>query len=228
MSKKTPIQSMFDAIASRYDTMNTLLSLGMHRLWNRVFVRMLGESHHLVDLCAGTGQVALGYIHIYPEASATLIDFSQQMLHYVQHKYPQAPFTYIHEDVSVLSLPSNSQTTLSMAYGLRNLPSPQQSLNEGFRVLQPGGTFGILELTAPKTHSPMRFLHTLYLNYVVPMVGKYYARNQQAYQYLSESIQKLPQDTVLEELFQKAGFIMHRKKKLLWGVATIWILKKPA
>lgn len=228
MNQKTPhIQSMFDAIAERYDIMNALLSLGIHNHWNRVLVRMLGVSDHLVDLCAGTGKVALQYIRSYPKASATLIDFSQQMLRYVQLKHPKAPFTYIYEDVSCLSLPSHSQTALSMAYGLRNLKEPLLTLKEGFRVLKPAGIFGILELTAPKTGSWVQFLHTLYLKHVIPFIGKHYAHNHDAYRYLSESIQRLPSDEILENYFQEAGFTINKKKKLLLGAATIWILKKP-
>lgn len=229
MNQKTPhIQSMFDAIAERYDIMNALLSFGIHNHWNRVLVRMLGSSDHLVDLCAGTGKVALRYVRAYPKASATLIDFSQQMLRYVQLKHPTAPFAYIYEDVSCLSLPSHSQTVLSMAYGLRNLNEPLLALKEGFRVLKPAGILGILELTAPKKGSIVQFLHALYLRHVVPFIGKYYAHNHDAYRYLSESIQKLPSDEILENYFQKAGFAIHKRKKLLLGAATIWILKKPA
>lgn len=226
MYKKPNIQNMFDALAPNYDHMNTLLSLGLHSLWNRTFVQMLGQSTHLLDLCAGTGKVALQYIRIYPEASATLIDFSKQMLLHVQKKHPNAPFTYIHDDVSQLPFSTESQTTISMAYGLRNLEKPMTTLKEVYRVLKINGTFGILELTAPQPNAITHYIHKLYLNYMVPWLGKHYAHNQSAYEYLSKSIRQLPKDQALESEFLKAGLTIQKKKKLLFGTATIWILKK--
>lgn len=216
---------MFDVIAPTYDEVNAILSLGIHTLWNRTFVRMLGPATHLVDLCAGTGKVALHYIQRYPSATATLVDFSSGMLDIVKHNHPNAPFTYIEGDITKLPLPSSSETLMSMAYGLRNLVEPENTLKELSRVLIPGGILGILELTAPPRYHPLHFLHTCYLSTIVPWIGRYYQHGS-AYAYLSESIQKLPQDRTLETLFQSEGFHVEKKKKLLFGSATIWILKK--
>lgn len=225
MYNKPNIQDMFDALAPNYDTMNIILSLGLHSLWNRKFVHMLGSSDHLLDLCAGTGKVALRYIHAYPKASVTLVDFSQQMLLHVQKKHPQAPFTYICEDIKKLPFSDSSQRMVSMAYGLRNLSNPLPTLKEVSRIMHTNGTFGILELTKPQSYY-IRYMHKLYLNYLVPWLGKHYAQNRAAYEYLSSSIKQLPHDTILEKLFNEAGFVVFNKKKLLFGTATIWILKK--
>lgn len=225
MYNKSNIQDMFDALAPNYDIMNTMLSLGFHSLWNRNLVHMLGASDHLLDLCAGTGKVALQYIRTYPQASGTLVDFSKQMLLYVQKKYPHAPFTYICKDIETLPFTNNSQKKISMAYGLRNLKNPLPTLQEIHRVTHPRGTFGILELTKPQSFC-IHYIHKFYLNYLVPWLGKHYAHNRSAYEYLNASIKRLPYDPILEGLFREAGFVVSNKKKLLFGTATIWILKK--
>ena len=187
---------MFDSLAPTYDKINKILSLGMHLSWNYSFVSLLGETDHLLDLCAGTGRVALSYIQKHPQASATLVDFSTKMLETV------------------------------MAYGLRNLSSPLKALKEVHRVLQTGGRLGILELTRPAPYNPAYLLHKLYLNLVVPSVGRLYSGNSYAYSYLKESIRNLPCDTTLEKEFLEAKLRIIRKQKLFFGTATIWILEK--
>lgn len=80
---------MFDSLAPTYDKINGILSLGLHIAWNNALVSLLGETNHLLDLCAGTGRVALSYVQNYPRASATLVDFSTKMLENVQKRHPQ-------------------------------------------------------------------------------------------------------------------------------------------
>ncbi|ATW10209.1 bifunctional demethylmenaquinone methyltransferase/2-methoxy-6-polyprenyl-1,4-benzoquinol methylase UbiE [Chlamydia trachomatis] len=223
---KPNIQIMFDSLAPTYDKINGILSLGLHIAWNNALVSLLGETNHLLDLCAGTGRVALSYVQNYPRASATLVDFSTKMLENVQKRHPSAPFSCITSDVTHLPLPDNTFRLASMAYGLRNLSYPLEALREVYRVLQPGGHLGILELTRPATYNPVYLLHKLYLNLVVPSVGRFYSGNSYAYSYLKESIRDLPRDAALEAIFHAAHLRPIRKRKLLFGTATIWILEK--
>ena len=220
---KPNIQDMFDSLAPTYDRINTILSLGLHITWNRCLVSLLGRTDHL---CAGTGHVALSYIKKNPRASATLVDFSVKMLEKVQERYPLAPFSYVTGDITILPFSDNTFNLASMAYGLRNLSFPLQALKEAYRVLQPGGHLGILELTRPEKRNPVYLLHKLYLNLIVPSVGRFFSGNSYAYSYLKKSISNLPCDTSLEELFQEAHLKTTRKRKLFFGTATIWILEK--
>ncbi|ETF40061.1 ubiquinone/menaquinone biosynthesis methyltransferase [Chlamydia pecorum MC/MarsBar] len=223
--KKHNLQEMFGTLAPKYDKINGILSLGTHHLWNRVFIRMLGSADHLLDLCSGTGKVALSYVRTYPGSSATLIDFSSEMLQIAKKRAPQnVELTFLHRDVSTLPLESSSQTLASMAYGLRNLSEKTAALKEVFRVLKPGGRFGILELT--QARGLLHSLHSCYLKIIVPKIGKFFSHHPNAYQYLSESIHNLPKDHELEQLFLQAGFQLKKKNKFFSGVATIWLLEK--
>ncbi|VVT42550.1 Demethylmenaquinone methyltransferase [Chlamydia avium] len=223
---KPNIQEMFNFLAPKYDKINTILSLGMHHYWNRIFSKMLGQSECILDLCSGTGKVAHQYTCYYPQARAILVDFSPNMLLEAKKRYPNSPFTFIESDITQLPFNSESHVLASLAYGLRNLPEPQHALNEIYRVLKKHASLGILELTQPSRKHPLYLGHWFYLNYIVPKLGKYYSKSTDAYTYLSQSIVQLPKDRDLEQLFKKSKFAITQKRKLTCGAATIWILEK--
>lgn len=220
------IREMFNTLAPTYDKVNRYLSFGMHQHWNRVFIKLLGPAECLVDLCAGTGRVALQYVKQYPRASAILIDFSSEMLDIAKKIRPSPPFTYIESDITSMPLQESSAELVSMAYGLRNLSAPEQALQEIYRILKPQGTLGILELTTLRPFHPLAVVHKAYIKSIVPLVGKWRSKHNKAYHYLSESIRYFPKDSYLEKLFNSSGFDIVRKRKLCLGAVTIWILKK--
>ncbi|WP_348663766.1 bifunctional demethylmenaquinone methyltransferase/2-methoxy-6-polyprenyl-1,4-benzoquinol methylase UbiE [Chlamydia vaughanii] len=225
-TNKPNLREMFDFLAPKYDKINSILSLGMHHLWNRKFSKMLGKSEQIIDLCSGTGKVSYKYTRNYPGSQATLVDFSPVMLLEAKKRYPKAPFTLVESDIVQLPIDSESQTLAAMAYGLRNLSDPKEALDEIYRILKKGGSLGILELTSPSNKHPMYLVHRFYLQFLIPRIGKHYSKNKDAYTYLSSSIRNLPKDQHLEHLFKEAKFHISKKRKLSFGVATIWILKK--
>ncbi|SPN73635.1 Demethylmenaquinone methyltransferase,ubiquinone/menaquinone biosynthesis methyltransferase,Trans-aconitate methyltransferase,ubiquinone/menaquinone biosynthesis methyltransferase,ubiE/COQ5 methyltransferase family [Chlamydia serpentis] len=225
-TNKLDCKTMFDAIATKYDRINAILSLGMHHLWNRSLIRMLGAERSLLDLCTGTGKVAKQYKITYPKSLITLVDSSSEMLNIAKQHLREDSYFFILGDVAQLPIENNSYPLAAMAYGLRNLPDPYKALQEVARVLTPSGRLGILELTLPVKRSPIYLAHKLYLHTVVPWIGKLFSKDPYAYKYLSTSIQQLPQDHNLEDLFLKSGFYLKKKKKLFLGVATIWLLQK--
>ncbi|AAP04979.1 bifunctional demethylmenaquinone methyltransferase/2-methoxy-6-polyprenyl-1,4-benzoquinol methylase UbiE [Chlamydia caviae] len=225
-TNKPDLQEMFDSLAPKYDRINSILSLGMHHLWNRKFSKMLGKSECLLDLCSGTGKVAYRYIHDYPKSQAILVDFSSNMLAIAKQRYPKAPFTFIEGDIAQLPIDQESHTLAAISYGLRNLPDRKNALNEIHRILKPNGCLGILELTSPSDNHPMYLAHRLYLKFLVPLIGRLCSKNKQAYHYLAESIKNLPKDDYLEQLFKDAQFQISKKRKFAFGAATIWILQK--
>lgn len=236
--KDTPqaIQSMFNSIAYRYDLTNTVLSLSLHKRWNRALIRHVQSQHSshspvLVDLCSGTGDIVCDYLrHTQSSCHAYLIDFSSEMLECAKSKTTsytaQHQLFYIEADVQQLPLPSQIADYVTMAYGIRNVQEPARCIEESLRILKPGGCLGILELTRPHSRI-LRFGHQFYLRTFMPLLGKWLTHNKQAYQYLRESIQTFVAPQELEQLLKAKGFIQTKRYALTGGIATILIGHKP-
>ena len=212
-SDPASIQKMFGSIAKRYDRTNAVLSLGLHRFWNRALVHRV-EAHssnplNWLDLCSGTGDIAYAYLKRQKTAkSATLVDFCPEMLACARHKAEKLKIkhalSFLKADVQDLPLANDSASVATMAYGIRNVNDPQKCFCEVFRVLSSGGVFGILELTQP-AHPLLRWGHQLYLRKGLPLMGKWLTDNQEAYRYLCNSIQVFTPPSELEKMLMRAG-----------------------
>lgn len=231
------IQAMFNQIAKRYDRTNAVLSFSLHKKWNRTLVHHIQQCAStqpiLLDLCAGTGDIAFNFLRTAKSpCQAYLIDFSSEMLEYAKHKATRFSssnphqLVYLEADVQQLPLPTELADCATMAYGIRNVQNPARCIRDVFRVLKPGGCFGILELTRPSSRF-LRLGHQLYLRTLMPMLGKCLTNNQQAYQYLCQSIQTFIAPEELENLLNCNGFIHTKRYPLAGGIATILIGHKP-
>ena len=129
---------------------------------------------------------------------------------------------YIKADAQEIPLESSTIPCAMMAYGIRNIKDPLKCMHEVYRVLQPGGVFGILELTRP-SHPLMKVGHQLYLKTILPILGKWITANEEAYRYLCSSIDHFIAPEKLEQLMGEAGFEKTSQKKLFGGIATILI-----
>lgn len=223
------IQSMFNSIAKRYDFTNAVLSFSLHKYWNRNLVRHVRQasSHVLLDLCSGTGDIAFDYLRIMPSpCKAYLVDFSSEMLEHAKHKasqlklQPEHQLSYIEADVQHLPLPDQMANCATMAYGIRNVQNPALCIQEVARVLKPGSCFGILELTRPRSRF-LRWGHQVYLKTIMPFLGKWLTDNEQAYQYLCQSIQTFTAPEDLQNLLLANGFEKTKIYPLAGGIATI-------
>lgn len=235
-NKESPetIQAMFNNIATNYDRTNAILSFYMHHLWNAALVRHVVvpcQPKSLVDLCAGTGEIAFRCIKAAPSLQTIhLVDFSAEMLDQARSKAEKKPVAspslfYLQADVQELPLDSSSVDCVTMAYGIRNVRGTEQCLSEVYRILKTGGSFGILELTEP-SHGLLKRSHSLYLKMFLPLLGKWLTSDQEAYQYLCNSIHTFVKPTDLKKKLASAGFSHLRIKKLLGGVATLFIAQK--
>lgn len=221
------IQAMFNTIAKQYDRNNALISLGLHRYWNQALINQMIRrdiKHTLLDLCAGTGDIAFNYLRqMRQPCQVYLVDFAASMLMYAKQKaatfsLQSHSLNYLEADVQCLPIPNSSIDCATMAYGIRNVQDPGKCLQEVFRVLKPGGCVGILELTRPH-HRLLRMGHTLYLRTVLPLFGK-------AYQYLQSSIGTFVDPHQLEILLHQTGFSSTQHLCLAGGIATILIAHK--
>ena len=217
------IQSLFDSIAEKYDLTNDFLSFGLHRLWNRRFIASLPQSAPaILDLCCGTGELTLRYES--PHSHYTLLDFSHEMLEIARFRLEKTTkkHTIVQGNAKSLPFRDASFDLVMVSYGVRNIDDTKKCFEEVRRVLKPGGTFAILELTRPQNRI-LRFLHSFYLKALVPQMGRVITSNKDAYQHLKESITTfMDADKVLQEL-NETGFTTKAKRSYHGGIASALI-----
>ncbi len=226
-TKATLVKDLFDKVAGRYDLMNDLMSLGLHRLWKKEFIKRIPAkpAMHLLDLAGGTGDIALGILarYAYLRPSITVCDPSLEMLTKGKEKsFNKNLFKdieWIEASAEQLPFPDESMDICTMAFGLRNVTERNRALDEIYRVLKPGGCFLCLEFS--KVHPQLRSLYDLYSFSVIPQLGKWVAKDQAAYEYLVESIAAFPSQDQVVELFQAAGFMNVHYTNLTHGVVAI-------
>lgn len=202
----TRVRSMFDAIAPRYDLLNHLLSMNLDHGWRRKAARAAlagSPAARVLDLCCGTGDLAIELLRQAPAARVFGGDFSLPMLSRASRKAARIPFTA----ADALHLPFRGGVfdAVTMAFGLRNLADRDQGLRELARVLRPGGRAVILEFVPPGrgvVGAAFRF----YLHHVLPRVGRMVSGDASAYTYLPQSMEKFPPPDVLVQEFEAAGF----------------------
>jgi demethylmenaquinone methyltransferase / 2-methoxy-6-polyprenyl-1,4-benzoquinol methylase len=221
------IQQLFTSIAPSYERMNTIMSLGMHKFWNRALVKQVRHTSSLLDLCAGTGVISRGYLKRNLNGEATLVDFCGEMLLEAPKRAPQFKNRMQTIVADAQSLPFGDQLFdgLTVAYGIRNIKNPQLCFKEAYRVLKKGGTFAILELTRP-TYFPFNVLHKLYTFTLLPLFGKLFAKNKEAYRYLATSVEKFDPPQKWIDALENEGFKLKKKKALMGGIATLLVVEK--
>jgi len=219
------IAAMFDKIAKEYDKTNAILSLSLHKRWNRKLVdkACVNRPKVLIDLCAGTGEITYEYLRRleHPHV-AHLVDFSGEMLACAKHKGKDLPHDihYHQADVQKLPLESSIGDAATIAYGIRNVKDPLRCIQEVHRVLKPNGTFGILELTRP-SNPFLAFGHRLYLQKFVPTLGKMFASDKGAYEYLCNSIKGFAEPSKISKMLTQTGFKNIQITPLWGGIATL-------
>jgi demethylmenaquinone methyltransferase/2-methoxy-6-polyprenyl-1,4-benzoquinol methylase len=223
--RKRRIRALFDRIAPRYDLMNDLMSLGIHRLWKRRFVHDLAkacpQAGLVVDLAGGTGDVACLLIRRLPQALVVVMDVSPEMMAEGRRRRPgcAGKVGWVAAAGEALPLPDSSVDAIAVAFGLRNMTDPVAALAEMHRVLRPGGRLFCLEFSRP--HWWLRPFYALYSWLVIPRLGAFVARSPGAYRYLVESIRRFPDQESLARLMRAAGFSDVTWRNLSFGIAAI-------
>lgn len=225
------IQAMFGKIAKRYDLANSIVSFNLQKFWNKKLAKSLQNSQILLDLCSGTGEIAFRWLDLQKSHKvAILLDFCEEMLQGACQK--AAPYQKSHTlkiiraDASSLPLEAGSVDGVSIAYGIRNIEQPEKCFNEVFRVLQPMGTFALLELTEPN-NPVLRKLHKIYLNNILPTLGGWITQEKEPYAYLAKSIQDFSKPHAIKNQLLNIGFVDVTVYPLTFGIATLIVAKVP-
>lgn len=221
-AKKPMVRAVFDSVAGRYDVMNDLMSLGVHRLWKRAFVAGLDPrpGRTLLDLAGGTGDITLGW-RARGGGPAILSDINESMLR-VGHERSRGDggILALVADAEQLPLPDRCVDRVSMAFGLRNCTDKSAVLREARRVLRPGGQFHCLEFSRLRI-AALGPAYEAWSFAVLPRLGRAVAGDAESYRYLAESIRTFPDQERLAAMMEAAGLARVRHRNLSGGIAAI-------
>ncbi|HYH39861.1 MAG TPA: class I SAM-dependent methyltransferase [Azospirillum sp.] len=222
--RRARVRRVFTAVAPRYDLMNDLMSLGIHRLWKRSFARMAAPQagEVIVDVAGGTGDVAR--LLAGSARHVTVCDPSVPMMSAGRARGSQG-IGWLAGEAEHIPLADASVDTVTIAFGIRNATHLDRALAEMARVLKPGGRLLCLEFSRPV--APLRPFYTAFSYAVIPALGALVARNPEAYVYLVESIRRFPDQETFKGMFEAAGLVDVRYRNLSFGIACIHEGVKP-
>jgi demethylmenaquinone methyltransferase/2-methoxy-6-polyprenyl-1,4-benzoquinol methylase len=226
------IAAMFDAISSRYDLLNRVLSFGFDRRWRDRAVSALAFTGRetLLDLCTGTGDVAIAaVVSRRPPARVIGLDFAGRMLALARQKVGGGPTRRrVHlaqADAACLPMPDASVDAVTVAFGIRNVQQLPRAFAEMHRVLKPGGRLAILEFGTPRLRG-VRALYLWYFHRLLPRIGQLISGHDSAYAYLPASVGRFPPPEELASLMTREGFRDARFVSLTLGIVYLYEASK--
>ncbi|HEY1992119.1 MAG TPA: bifunctional demethylmenaquinone methyltransferase/2-methoxy-6-polyprenyl-1,4-benzoquinol methylase UbiE [Gammaproteobacteria bacterium] len=206
------VRRVFESVADNYDLMNDLMSFGVHRLWKRFTLGQTGlkPGQWALDVAGGSGDLALGMAGQVGESGKVfLTDINPAMLAHGRAKLVDAGASsnveYAIADAEQLPFEPPSFHCVTIGFGLRNVTRKQKALESMFKVLKPGGRLLVLEFSHP-TAPGLKPVYDSYSFHVLPLLGKYVAKDEASYRYLAESIRMHPDQETLKGMMQSAGF----------------------
>ncbi len=227
----TRIANMFDAIAPRYDLLNHVLSAGMDRGWRdrAVDALSLSSGARVLDLCTGTGDLAMAIVHRARGVTVVGVDFAGEMLRLARAKVGDASLDrrirLVRGDATRIPLPDSSCDAGTIAFGIRNVAEPQRALAELARVIRPGGRLAILEFGEPRIPG-IRTLYSWYFRYLLPLVGRLISKHQSAYSYLPASVGAFPPPSEFSRILAATGFSQVRAVPLTFGIVYLFVAER--
>jgi demethylmenaquinone methyltransferase/2-methoxy-6-polyprenyl-1,4-benzoquinol methylase len=225
--KTTLVGKVFSSVAGKYDLMNDLMSMGIHRLWKKIAVQHcnLRAGQTVLDLAGGTGDLTYAFAkEIGPEGQVVLADINAEMLNAGKEKLINLGtirnVNYLQLNAECLPFTDNYFDCIAIGFGLRNVTQKELALKEMFRVLKPGGRVVILEFSKP-VYEHLRKAYDLYSFSLLPMLGKLVAKDADSYRYLAESIRMHPDQELLKSMLIDAGFDHCNYLNLTGGICAI-------
>ena len=220
------VQGVFSSVASKYDIMNDVMSVGIHRIWKEAMMDWLAPraGQKLLDVAGGTGDISFKFLGRAGSGHATVCDITESMLIAGKTRAEAATMSdsldWVVGDAMALPFADNTFDVYTISFGIRNVTRPQEALNEAFRVLRPGGRLMVLEFS--QLPSPMmQAAYDAYSFNVIPRMGQLIANDRDSYQYLVESIRKFPDQETFLEMVKTAGFENAKYRNLSLGIAAL-------
>jgi len=220
------VQGVFNSVASKYDIMNDVMSMGIHRVWKDAMMDWLAPraGQRLLDVAGGTGDISFRFLKCAGSGHATVLDLTEPML-IEGRKRAEAgamidSLDWVVGDAMALPFEDNSFDVYTISFGIRNVTRPQEALNEAFRVLRPGGRLMVLEFSQIPNPA-MQWAYDRYSFNVIPPMGKLIANDSDSYQYLVESIRRFPPQERLEDMMREAGFGRVQHRNMSGGIVAV-------
>lgn len=229
-SKKEQVTTMFDKISNKYDGLNRVISFGIDIKWRNKVVQLVSEKkpNTILDVATGTGDLAINLVKTGAKEIIGL-DISPGMLEVGKHKVSEkkldSTISMVIGDSENLEYPDNYFDAITVSFGVRNFENLEKGLAEIRRVLKPGGIFVVLETSIP-TKFPYKQGYYFHSKVILPLVGKLFSRDKDAYSYLSESAAAFPYGKTFNNILSKVGFINCKDLPQTLGVATIYTASK--
>jgi demethylmenaquinone methyltransferase / 2-methoxy-6-polyprenyl-1,4-benzoquinol methylase len=231
--KTAKVRAVFERVAHKYDLMNDLMSLGVHRSWKKDFISMLptSQGQQILDVAGGTGDIALKLQQTYPHLGLDIIvcDLTPDMLMVGQDRALNSGYVqnihWVCGNAESLPIPDESIDLYTIAFGLRNVTHIEKALSEAVRVLKPGGTFACLEFSNISNPIGKR-LYDFYSFSFLPWLGEVIVQDRDSYQYLVESIRRFPAQEQLANMMRHVGMQQVSWQNWLGGISCIHSGKK--
>ena len=230
LSKKEQVTQMFDNISGNYDGLNRVISMGIDVKWRNKVVALVADKNPetILDIATGTGDLVI----LMSKTSAKKIiglDISPGMLEVGKEKIEKAHLTgrieMVLGDSENMQFADNYFDAITVSFGIRNFETLEKGLAEIYRVLKPDGIFVILETSVP-TQFPFKQGYAFYTRFILPLIGKLFSKDNNAYSYLSESAANFPFGENLNNILRKISFINCKAMPQTLGVATIYTATK--
>ncbi|MCB1856002.1 MAG: bifunctional demethylmenaquinone methyltransferase/2-methoxy-6-polyprenyl-1,4-benzoquinol methylase UbiE [Halieaceae bacterium] len=226
-AKAGMVADVFHSVASRYDLMNDLMSVGIHRIWKRFTVELSGvrKGNAVLDIAGGTGDLAARFAEIVgPAGSVVLADINDSMLQVGRDKLLDHGLLdnleFVQADAQYLPFADDSFDCITIAFGLRNVTDKDRALRSMLRVLKPGGRLLVLEFSKP-LNPLLSKAYDAYSFKVLPVMGRLVANDSDSYQYLAESIRVHPDQETLKDMMEDAGFSRCEYHNMTGGVVAL-------
>lgn len=229
--KEERVHHVFEKIYNKYDSMNSIISFQRHKAWRKDVMKQMAvhEGASALDVCCGTGDWTLSLSEEVGSTGKVIgLDFSENMLSVAKNKKDEENIkniNFMHGNAMELPFEDNSFDYVTIGFGLRNVPDYLTVLKELHRVVKPQGTVVCLETSQP-TLIGFRQLYYFYFRFIMPLIGRIFAKSYKEYAWLHESAKDFPNKKELKQMFLQAGFSEVKVKSYTGGVAAMHMATK--